>query len=107
MRKITHFGFILLFLLLSPQIWALSLDQAKSQGLVGEKPDGYLGAVKTTPDVKRLISDINGKRKSAYQKIAKQKNVSLKEVEKLGGQKAINKTAKGNFIWRGGKWIKK
>jgi hypothetical protein len=25
--------------------WAMDLDAAKSQGLVGERPDGYLGAV--------------------------------------------------------------
>ena len=36
-------------LLISMAAFALDLDAAKSQGLVGEQTDGYLGIVKATP----------------------------------------------------------
>ena len=52
--------------------WALSLQEAKAQGLVGEQANGYLAAVKSdaSADVKALVDDINVKRKEKYQSIA-------------------------------------
>jgi len=45
---------------------------ARAAGQVGEKPDGYLGAVGSQgADVQALVRDINIKRKAAYtQKVA-------------------------------------
>ena len=34
-----------LFLAAAPSAWAEDLDAAKAAGLVGERPDGYLGLV--------------------------------------------------------------
>ena len=89
---------------------ALSLDQAKSQGLVGEKLDGYLGAVMqpASAEVKNLISDINEKRKEKYSSIAKQSSTDLATVELLAGKKAIENTEPGKYIeLTVGKWVKK
>ena len=47
--------------------FALDLDSAKSQGLVGEQPNGYLGVVKATSEAVELVSDVNEKRREAYQ----------------------------------------
>lgn len=88
--------------------WAIDLETAKKQGLVGETPNGYLAAVKSpTPEVKKLIKDINGQRRAVYEKSAKQNNISLKDVEALAGQKALNKTRSGNYIKLNGKWVQK
>ena len=35
--------------------WAISLDQAKQQGLVGEMPNGYLGVVVASSEVSSLV----------------------------------------------------
>ena len=88
--------------------FALDLKTAKSQGLVGEISTGYLGVVKSSPAVEALVKDINSKRKAEYQRIAKKNGTALTAVEKLAGQKAINKTAPGNYIkLPSGSWQKK
>ena len=89
---------------------ALSLDQAKAQGLVGERQNGYLGVVSkpAKPEVKALVADINGKRKAKYQAIASKNGTALNAVEALAGKKAISKTSSGHYIQlSGGQWQKK
>lgn len=40
---------------------------AREAGLVGEKPDGYLGfVVQPTPEIERVINDINLRRRAHY-----------------------------------------
>jgi len=98
-----------LFLLLSVQnVFALDLRSAKKQGLVGETASGYLSAVKpASADVKTLIHDINAKRKSKYQSIAKRNSTSLSAIEQLAGKKAIEKSDKGSYVKPAGSWLKK
>jgi len=88
--------------------WALSLDEAKAKGQVGEKASGYLGAVTGgNADVQALVSDINQKRKQAYEEIAKRNGTSLNSVETLAGEKAIQNTQPGNMVEGPGGWMKK
>ncbi|UCH53304.1 MAG: YdbL family protein [Pseudomonadota bacterium] len=89
---------------------ALSLDQAKSQGLVGEQADGYLGVVSpgASSEVKALVTDINAKRRNEYQAIAKRNNTTLDKVEALAGKKAIDLTPAGQHVrLPSGQWVKK
>lgn len=95
-------------LLFSAMAWSLDLGQAKSSGLVGETPSGYLKSVGApTGEVKSLVSRINAERKAAYQKIAKKNGTSLKNVEALAGKKAMDKSAAGEYILVGGNWKQK
>ena len=87
--------------------FALDLQTAKAQGLVGETLTGYLEPVQTTPEVQQLVNAINGQRKAEYQKIAQRNGTSLQAVEQLAGKKAIEKTPPGQFIKAGGGWQKK
>lgn len=89
--------------------WSADLRQAKEAGQIGEQPDGYLGIVGSVPaDVRALVSDINQKRRDAYQGIARDNGTTLKAVEIMAGQKAIDKTPSGQFIQSSsGQWIKK
>ena len=88
--------------------FALDLQTAKNQGLVGETPSGYLEAVKApSAEVKALIADVNGKRKQKYKDIAARNNTSLQAVEQLAGKKAIEKSAPGSYIKLGGSWQQK
>lgn len=99
---------ILLTVLISPYSWSLDLKQAKTQGLIGERQDGYLGVVITHSEASKIVNQINAKRKAKYQQLATKNGVSLQAVSKIAGQKAIAKTPVGQYIQSlDGKWIKK
>ncbi|MEO5336454.1 MAG: YdbL family protein [Magnetospirillum sp. WYHS-4] len=86
-------------LLLSLPAFAQSLGDAKSQGLVGERPDGYVGAVKSLPSsVKSLVDDVNAQRRANYEDIARRQNTSRSAVEAVAGTRLQDMTAPGGFI---------
>ena len=89
---------------------ASPLSKPKADGLIGEQANGYIGLVKQNvpSDIKNLVKDVNAKRKAGYQKIAAKQGTSLSDVEKVGGNTAIEKTLRGNYIRNaGGSWRKK
>jgi len=89
-------------------VFALSLDEAKAKGLVGEKTNGYLGVVASgDADAKALSDDVNQKRRQAYQDIARREKMDLRTVETLAGKKAMGKTPPGNFVEGPGGWVRK
>jgi uncharacterized protein len=96
-------------ILVSPSsTFALSLEQAKSQGIIGERPDGYLGIVQNENGAQELVSKTNALRKEKYQQIAKKNGTPLAAVEKLAGEKAIEKTERGHYyIAADGGWKRK
>jgi uncharacterized protein YdbL (DUF1318 family) len=98
---ITTVIFAVLFsLMATTSAIASTLTETKADGLIGEQANGYLGLVSSNApaDVKALVADVNAKRKAAYQKIAQQQGTSLEEVEKVGGNTAIEKTLPGNYV---------
>ncbi|WP_066477385.1 MULTISPECIES: YdbL family protein [unclassified Sphingomonas] len=69
---------------------------ARSQGLVGEQEDGYLGIVGTaSADVRALVQDINIKRKAAYTRLATQQGATVEQVAFVSGCNLIAQTAPG------------
>ena len=89
---------------------ASALTKPKADGLIGEQANGYIGLVKqdVPADIRKLVSDVNAKRKAGYQKIAAKQGTSLSDVEKIGGNSAIERTLKGNYIRdASGNWRKK
>ena len=89
---------------------ASPLAQPKADGLIGEQANGYIGLVKQNvpADVKALVNDVNARRKAGYQKISKRENTPLSQVERVGGNTAIEKTLPGNYIRdASGAWRKK
>ncbi len=89
--------------------FAVSLDQVKAQGLVGEQANGYLGIVAGAgTDVQALVADINGKRKQEYRAIAQRNNATIEAVEALAGKTAIERTPPGQYVrLPSGQWRKK
>lgn len=89
--------------------FALSLDQAKSQGILGETSSGYLAQVSGADlESAALMNEINRKRKVEYQKIAARNGTALNLVETLAGKQAIEKTPAGQYVQNSaGKWSKK
>lgn len=95
-------------MLFASAAFALDLNSAKAQGLVGEKRDGYLGAVTGNAEAQALADAINAKRKQEYQSIAAQNGQPLNVVEKLAASKAYEMTPKGQYLMdAGGAWVKK
>ena len=94
----------------STACFALDLQGAKDQGLVGETPSGYLASPTgaASADVKALMRDINAKRKQKYAEVAAKVGKPLAVVEQLAGKKAIEKTTSGRFVQLpNGSWLKK
>jgi uncharacterized protein YdbL (DUF1318 family) len=90
--------------------WGLTLEEAKSQGAVGEQPNGYLGVVQpgASAEVQALVNDVNQKRRQMYEDIARRNSTKLEAVEMLAGQTAIDNTRAGNFVRSpSGQWVKK
>ncbi len=107
-RLIMTVWMMVLWTAVAPPAFALSLDEAKANGAVGEKANGYLGAVNSsTADVQALIADVNQKRRQAYEEIAKRNRTNLQAVEALAGAKAVENTKPGNFVEGSGGWVKK
>lgn len=101
-------GMVGLLFLAAPAVFAISLEEAKAKGLVGEKPNGYLGAVNASaPEVQALTDEVNQKRRKAYEEIAKRNRTPLDAVEVLAGEKAIQNTKPGNLVEGPGGWTKK
>jgi len=88
---------------------ALDLDAARAQGLVGERSDGYVGAVSASAsgDVKALVAEVNGKRRAAYADIAKKNGTAPDAVAALSGQKLIERAPAGQWIYDKGRWTQK
>ena len=69
---------------------------ARSAGQIGEKMDGYLGIVGAeTPDLRRLVNDINIKRRAVYAEKSQQEAVTLEEYALATGCQLILKTVPG------------
>lgn len=78
---------------------AQTLETARAAGLVGERPDGLVGLVSSaTPDVESLVKEINSRRLSQYQEIARRTGTSLPAVQAVAGEKAIQMAPAGSFV---------
>lgn len=109
--KTIMYVFTALLMTVSLSVFALGLDDAKAQGLVGEKASGYLGVPNSqdvAPEVIDLIKSVNNKRKAKYMEIAAKNNLKPADVAKLAYDKAVKKTHAGNFYQtKDGSWVKK
>lgn len=105
--KLVKWSMLISAAMLAFSAWALTLDQAKAQGIVGETSNGYLALVKNNSEAQKLIAEINAKRKAKYLSLAKKNGISLSQVEALAGAKAIEKTTAGHMVKVDGQWRKK
>lgn len=71
-------------------------DAARSTGQVGEKMDGYLGIVGAeTPELARLVRDINIKRRAVYAEKAAAASATIGEYAFTSGCLLIARTVPG------------
>ncbi|EBP0117127.1 YdbL family protein [Salmonella enterica subsp. enterica] len=94
--------------LLTPSVWALTLDEARSQGRVGETLNGYLTALKNDAETQKLVLDINQARRASYQQLADSNHLPVDEVAKMAGQKLVERARPGEYVQGiNGKWLRK
>ena len=71
-------------------------EAARASGIIGEKPDGYLGYVTSpSPAIKALVEDINIKRKAAYTRKAQETNSTVEQFAFTSGCNLILRTVPG------------
>ena len=69
---------------------------ARSSGQIGEKMDGYLGIVGSeTVELRRIVNDINIKRRAVYSERAQATSSTLEEYALTAGCQAILATKPG------------
>jgi hypothetical protein len=108
-RPVTFLALFLSLLLVVSSAYALSLDDAKRQGFLGETPSGYLGLVQAgNAEAAKVMADINEQRREKYAEIAAKNGTALAAVESLAGKRAIEATTSGNFVQMpDGSWRRK
>lgn len=80
---------------------------ARAEGKVGEQVDGYLGYV-VPPDaaLKKVIEDINIRRRAVYAEKAKAANATIEEYALTSGCQLIARTTPGEkYQAPGGAWM--
>lgn len=90
--------------------WAIDIDAAKDQGLVGEANSGYLAAVQApaSAEVRALIAEVNGKRKESFEDTARKTGTTVVQVAYRFYELAVQRTASGHFYQdAAGRWVKK
>jgi len=95
-------------LLFSSTAFALTLEEAKQQGRVGETLSGYLAPVKQDAETLSLVKRINQGREEQYKQVAQNNQVTTDDVAKLAGQKLVARAGAGEYV-RGinGQWLQK
>lgn len=89
---------------------ALTLDEAKAQGLVGEKVDGYIAAVTASPsaEVQQLITSTNNGRRQVYNDLAQKNGITVEQVGIVSAEKLRANAKSGEYIQQpSGQWQKK
>ena len=88
---------------------AISLDQARAQGLVGETARGYIAPVQSaTPEVTQLVNQVNAGRRAEYQKVSQRNGLPVDQVEILAAQKLLGSLPRGTYVQgTDGRWTRK
>ncbi|EBF2152102.1 DUF1318 domain-containing protein [Salmonella enterica] len=98
----------LMLSLLTPSVWALTLEEARTQSRVGETLNGYLVALKNDAETQKLVLEINLARRASYQQLADSNHLPVDEVAKMAGQKLVERARPGEYVQGiNGKWMRK
>lgn len=110
MKKVALLLGLLLSVAISGFAFAQTLDQAKSQGLVGETADGYIAAVapNPSPEIQALIRTTNDGRRQAYAELAQRNGITVEQVGILSAEKLHANAPAGTYIQNAlGQWVRK
>ena len=89
---------------------AIDLDQARTQGVVGERSDGLVGAVDANapPEVRSLVETVNAARVQEYKSIAQKNGTPLDAVQTVAGEKQLQRARQNKWyvMDASGRWSK-
>ncbi|MBW9401612.1 YdbL family protein [Leclercia sp. EC_58] len=106
MRK--YFTLILLTLGLCAPAFALTLNEARTEGRVGETLSGYIAPRSQDRETLALVEQINKARTESYQRLADSNNLPVDEVAKMAGSKLVARARPGEYVQGvNGKWLQK
>lgn len=88
MKKFVSFAALAFLLIASPAL-ALDLHGARSAGVIGERNDGYVAVLKSSPEAEALAAEVNAKRKREYARISKENGQTADVVGKLAAPQII------------------
>jgi len=87
-----------------------SLVNAKTEGLVGERPDGLVALVTESPSpaLRELVDEVNAQRMTEYRQIAADTDAPLEAVQARAGRQIIERLPAGQFFMdAAGRWRQK
>ena len=85
-----------------------AIAELKSQGIVGENNQGYLGFVSGKKAMEDVVNAENKDRKAVYAYFAEQQNTTIDVVETVQAKRKAEKANPGEFFQTPeGKWVKK
>lgn len=89
---------------------AIELDQARTQGVVGERADGLVGAVEPSPsaEVRKLVDTINAARMQEYRAIAQKNGTPIEAVQAVAGENLLQRAKQNKWYMMdaSGRWSK-
>lgn len=87
---------------------ALDLQEARTQGIIGEKTDGYVAVVTSSPEAQKLAAEVNARRKEEYARISKTNGQPVDVVAKVAAETIVSKLPAGSLYQdAGGSWKKR
>ena len=87
---------------------ALTLNEARSAGRVGETLSGYIAPRSQDRETLALVEQINKARTDSYQQLADSNNIPVDEVAKMAGTKLVARANPGEYVQGiNGKWMQK
>ena len=111
MKTVIHwFSLFLTLMLFSSAALAVTLQEAKELGLIGERRDGYVGFVvdDVPPDVCALVQSVNNQRRDRYREIAEENGITIAQVVAVAFERALEATQSGNYLQdASGNWVRK
>ncbi|HCR86062.1 MAG TPA: DUF1318 domain-containing protein [Alphaproteobacteria bacterium] len=75
----------------SEQVLALDLQQARTQGIIAEQPDGFVRVVKPGSGAEALADQVNAARRQEYQRISKENGQPIDVVAKIAASEIAKK----------------
>lgn len=103
-------GFAVSFAAPSASAVDAQISAAISQGVVGERADGYLGLVtgSAEPSLQRKVNEVNAKRRALYEQLSRETGTTVEQVGLVTGEKQIAATPKGAYYMDiRGQWVRK
>lgn len=87
-----------------------AIETAKSGCIVGERIDGYLGAVEgasLNAALKREIDEVNLGRKGAYAQLAADRGVTIEATAAIAAKQLIERAPTGHCVQNdAGRWVR-